>query len=113
MMTAVTKLELGINRRFLMAIPGLFWLKHCTLKVLYIMVYKCFVCLGVDITHEVLECIFTTCRSSATLGPGTFQDLSSVQGAHREYITLLGLPWEVTPIEFVTVIKMYCLTVLL
>lgn len=60
MMAAVMKLELGRNHRFLMAILGLFWLKRCTLKALYIMVYKLFVCLGVDFTHEVLERIFTT-----------------------------------------------------
>lgn len=58
MMVAVMKLELGMNGRFLMEILGLFWLEHCTLKVLYIIVNTLFVCLGVDITHEVLEHIF-------------------------------------------------------
>lgn len=76
MIAAIMKLELSMNRRLLMAISGLFWLKYCTLKVLYIMVYKLCVCLGIDIIHEVLEHISTVCRSCTTLCPETVQVLS-------------------------------------
>ena len=104
MMTAVVKLELGRNHRFLMAILGLFCLKHCTSKVLYIMVYKLFVSRSryhswSTWTH--FRYMQVICHTWAWNIPRPF---FSVQGAHRKYVTLRGLPWEVTPIELVTVI---------